>query len=111
MSKPTLDRLPKIECNDEKVARSPGKPLLALMQMRDQRTVRTEELIGPMGITSQQDVELLRRSCPERRGGSACAKCCHPARPQLGQRRSQLRESPDLFSKLLRQFQALVDRG
>ena len=33
----------------------------ALMQMRDQRTVRTGELIGPMGITSQQEEELLRR--------------------------------------------------
>jgi predicted transcriptional regulator of viral defense system len=33
----------------------------ALMQMRGQRTVRTGELIGPMGITSQQEEELLRR--------------------------------------------------
>jgi hypothetical protein len=33
----------------------------ALMQMRDQRTVRTGELIGPMGITSHQEEELLRR--------------------------------------------------
>jgi hypothetical protein len=30
------------------------------MQMRGQRTVRTGELIGPMGITSQQEEELLR---------------------------------------------------
>ena len=33
----------------------------ALMQMRGQRTIRTGELIGPMGITSQQEEELLRR--------------------------------------------------
>jgi hypothetical protein len=33
----------------------------ALMQMRGQRTVRTGELIGPMGITRQQEEELLRR--------------------------------------------------
>src|SRR4030081_2051130 len=33
----------------------------ALMQMRGHRTVRTGQLIGPMGITSQQEEELLRR--------------------------------------------------
>ena len=33
----------------------------ALMQMRNRRTVRTGELIGPMGITGQQEEELLRR--------------------------------------------------
>ncbi len=32
-----------------------------LMQMRGQRTVRTGELVRPMGITPQQEGELLRR--------------------------------------------------
>lgn len=32
-----------------------------LMQMRGQRTVRTGELVGPMGITPLQEEELLRR--------------------------------------------------
>jgi hypothetical protein len=31
------------------------------MQMRGQRSVRTGELIGPKGITRQQEEELLRR--------------------------------------------------
>ena len=33
----------------------------SLMQLRGQRTVRTGELIAPMGITPKQEEELLQR--------------------------------------------------